>query len=315
MAGTSFYFQLLLAIALLSTLNRCSQATNAFQSAQQLRTSVIVEAAAAVTQHKQGGALESTPPLHLDKQHWQTTQQQYKASKTAEATAASHAAAVQRVLLQEARTSIQLRPIPEDPVPQAASKGQQQHTAPSGTASNTASWKAQQQQQQQLQQQQAQPAQPVISKGFLNHDSHKSLLPIDYKDVILFILSFLVLSLAAGAGIGKWQGGETGGGVFGGGGPGEGFVCLGGGVQLSEGAGLDALCAPRGRKGQALVGGSKMCVWGEGAGGIGEVLGGGASREVGGGGLTCQNIGKGRSGGRRCKRMICRAHMHGGKQI
>ena len=230
MAGTSFYFQLLLGIALLSTLNCCSQATNAFQAAQQLNTSVIVEAAAAVTQQVQGGALESTQPLHFVKQHWQTTQQQHISTNTAEATAASDAAAVQRVLLQEARTSIQLRPIPEDPVPQAASKGQQQHTAPSETASNTASWKAQQQQQHQLQQQQqqqqAQPAQPVISKGFLNHDSHKSLLPIDYKDVILFILSFLVLSLAAGAGIGK-----RGGGVF------CVCVCGGGGVRSPGGGG------------------------------------------------------------------------------
>jgi hypothetical protein len=42
----------------------------------------------------------------------------------------------------------------------------------------------------------------MIVKGFLAHPEHKSLLPIDYKDVCLFILSSCVLSLAAGAGIG-----------------------------------------------------------------------------------------------------------------
>lgn len=41
-----------------------------------------------------------------------------------------------------------------------------------------------------------------LSKGFLQHPDHKALLPIELKDVALFLLSFMVLGLAAGAGIG-----------------------------------------------------------------------------------------------------------------
>jgi len=44
---------------------------------------------------------------------------------------------------------------------------------------------------------------PLLSKGYLHYEEHKALLPIDLKDVVLFLLSFMVLSLAAGAGIGE----------------------------------------------------------------------------------------------------------------
>lgn len=67
-----------------------------------------------------------------------------------------------------------------DPVPKIARNA-------SGTASRNAGIK------------QPQP----LSKGFLPQQEHKTLLPIDYKDVALFLLSFMVLSLAAGAGIGE----------------------------------------------------------------------------------------------------------------
>lgn len=47
-----------------------------------------------------------------------------------------------------------------------------------------------------------------VKKGFLVHPVHKHLLPVDFHDVCLFILSFAVLSLAAGAGIGADTAGD-----------------------------------------------------------------------------------------------------------
>lgn len=51
--------------------------------------------------------------------------------------------------------------------------------------------------------QQQQQQTPLLSKGYLQYEEHKALLPIGLKDVVLFLLSFMVLSLAAGAGIGE----------------------------------------------------------------------------------------------------------------
>lgn len=111
----------------------------------------------------------------------------------AEAVKQHDAAAHHRSLLQESTQArnIQLRLTPEDPVPPAVTHDlaatEAAAPAAAGSADDTNGGEVKPR---------------YVKKGFLIHPEHKHLLPVDFHDVCLFILSFAVLSLAAGAGIG-----------------------------------------------------------------------------------------------------------------
>lgn len=112
------------------------------------------------------------------------------AAAEAEAKAYAEGVPAGRTLLQGGGASdpnIQLRHIPEDPVPPAVIDNH--HPDPSAAAAVPVGVDSRKG--------------TMVKKGFLVHPEHKHLLPIDYKDICLFVLSFMVLSLAAGAGIGE----------------------------------------------------------------------------------------------------------------
>lgn len=116
--------------------------------------------------------------------------------------AQQHAAAAHhRSLLQDESQptqapNIQLRPTAEDPVPPAVIGTHHLTTTVTAPAAGV------------LGDTGGEVKSGWVRKGFLVHPVHKHLLPVDFKDICLFILSFAVLSLAAGAGIGADTAGD-----------------------------------------------------------------------------------------------------------
>lgn len=116
--------------------------------------------------------------------------------------AQQHAAAAHhRSLLQDEfqpvqAPNIQLHPTAEDPVPPTLIDAHQPTATVAAPAAGV------------LGDAGAEVQSGWVKKGFLVHPVHKQLLPVDFKDVCLFILSFAVLSLAAGAGIGADTAGD-----------------------------------------------------------------------------------------------------------
>jgi hypothetical protein len=112
-------------------------------------------------------------------------------------------AALQRVLLQ-ARSAArpQIQQFPAEEVPPTVTPTPSSAAAAAEAEAASAA-KQRQQHHKKHNHQHHKHAKPPVTQGFLVFPEHKRLLPIDAKDICLFILSFMVLSLAAGAGIGE----------------------------------------------------------------------------------------------------------------